>query len=213
MIKLKEIYQSLILEKLSDIEAVNIFSKYGVPFANKLSLEELKKKWLKLVKMYHSDISKNNDVDALKYINSAYDVLKKGGINIDTNTGSSSNSNIKDIRYYENLAWEISGKPAKIPANYYSFWNWDGFYFRGMFSVYTTEEHWYEVSKLLVEWDHLYRSIGVFVSSNVIGEHGVLYLINHKGVKVVPPKEFKHDSFNKNPSNDWKFTDTIRKAI
>jgi hypothetical protein len=236
MIKLSR-YAKLLCEVLTDSQAADIFAKYGI--SNALSLDKIKLKaaWLDLVKQYHTDVS-DKDPNALKDINAAYDVLKNTSISTDdyidrvrrnaSNTYQSRDSQPEpwqpdkrasrnpnpskpDIHYYKKLAWEISGKPASIPANEYTFWNWDGYYLRGSFTVYTTPEHWYEVSKLLVEWDGSYRSKAVFVSYSKADK--VVYMVNKHGQKIDPPQPIKHESNNANPDNDWTFTDRMRKEI
>lgn len=116
-----------------------------------------------------------------------------------------------DVNYYKKLAWEISGKPASTSDNKYTFWNWDGYYLRGVFTVYTTPEHWYEVSKLMAEWDRFYHSKAVFVS--FAKAPNVVYLVNKHGKKIDPPQPIEHESRNQNPGNDWNFTDRMRKEI
>jgi hypothetical protein len=225
MIKLKPFIVKILLEAMSPAQANSIFSKYGVKNAASLDTNTLKREWLKLVKQYHTDIS-DKDPNALKDINAAYDVLKTrssapSDFHNDFQTHSSArdlwqpddrampdpNPKKPNINYYLKLAWEISGKPHTK----YTFWNWDGQHFRGSFTVYTNLLHWFEVSKLLVEWDNHFESRAVFVSDP--RESNVIYLINHRGNRVRPPKKFEHESFNRNPGNDRAFERRLEKEL
>jgi hypothetical protein len=235
-IKLSE-YARLLCEKMTVDQANNIFAQYGVTNASALGKEKLKAAWIKLVKQYHTDIS-SKDPNALKDINAAYDILKLAPISTASTedyfdklykTRYQTQGNISEpwqtddramrdpnpqkpnINYYKKRAWEISGKPESKPNNKYTFWNWDGDYLRGVFSVYTTPEHWYEVSKLMVEWDNFYRSKAVLVSFSK--SPNTVYIVNKNGNKVDPPQPIEHDSFNSNPGNDIDFIDRMRKEI
>ena len=225
MIKLST-YAKLLCEGLTVAQAVDIFTQFGISDADKLDKEKLKVKWLELVKKYHSDVS-DEDPDALKHINAAYDVLKnqtsisqplppqQNGITPqepwqpDKRASRNPNPSKPDVNYYKKRAWEISGKPASTPDNVYTFWNWDGYYLCGAFTVYTTPEHWYEVSKLLIEWDHSYRSKAVLVTYAKADK--VTYMVNKNGQKVEPPQPIPMESGNANPGNDWGFIDRMRK--
>lgn len=234
--KMYKMMAEVLMEGLSLEDAVAIFNKYGVPNADALDADKLKSAWVGLSKKYHPDVSTHGK-EAMQNINAAYDVLSSESGNKSTRHSSptthrtyskpttstrpawqtdpyamvSSDEPVKpDVNYYKKTAWEISGKPTG-KDDVYTFWNWDGYYFRGVFTVFTTPKHWYEVSNLLVEWDSSFRSKAVFVSSN--DSHQDLKLVNLGGKKIDPPQIFTHNSRNQNPGNDWEFTDKLRKII
>lgn len=67
----------LLFEALDLSDAIKIFKDFGVDNAHKLSKEELKKKYIELIKTYHPDKkSKTADDIKTRNINAAYDVLK-----------------------------------------------------------------------------------------------------------------------------------------
>lgn len=77
MIKLKK----LIFEGMSEYDAEQVFSKYGIPDASKLPKDVLKKSYISLVNAFHPDKATpelKNEMDIkMRWINSAFDVLKK----------------------------------------------------------------------------------------------------------------------------------------
>jgi len=71
MIPLKDI----LLEAMRPNVAIAIFAKYGVRNAAHLDKVQLRKHFMALVKKHHSDVG--GDDNDMKWINAAYDVLKK----------------------------------------------------------------------------------------------------------------------------------------
>lgn len=210
MIKISS-YASLLLEADMPIaKAYALFRSRGIDNIESISLEDATKAWKSVLKKIHTDVSTSSSTRDVQEWNDAFDSISKAKSQKSTSSPIVS-LNKKDINYYKEKAWEISGKPAPTKENLYTFWNWDGMYFRGSFSVYTTPKHWFEVSELLVEWDNFYRSVAVFVSDK--NDPTLVYLVSHKGKPVIPPMEYGHNSFNKNPGNDTKFTDLLRKVL
>lgn len=113
-----------------------------------------------------------------------------------------------DINYFKKKAWEISGRPTPSKNNEYTFWNFDGHYSRGVFSVYAVPETLFEISKMMIEWDNFNRSRAVLFS-----HHGDFYVINVGGKEVDPPHPMKHDSFNRNAFNDRYFVAELERFI
>ena len=225
MIQLSK-YAKVLLEAKMTIQLANkIFADLGYKNASNMPKDELRTAWATLSTKYHPD-KQGGNVEIMQDINSAYDVLKKAPASpiyssivppweTDKRSAfSMENPPVGDIQYYKKLAWELSGKPTPTDDHKYTFSNWDGYYFRQSFTVYTTDnpEHWFEISKLLIEWDKFYRSVAVFVNHTTYNSN-TLYLINHKGKKIIPPETYIHDSFNANPSNDREFTDMLRKKL
>jgi len=127
----------------------------------------------------------------------------------DPNTSFSDNE--KNLNYVKKKAWEISGKPEAIKSNKYQFWNWDGNFFRGVFSVYAITNKLFEISQMMVNWDKCYKSKAVFFCKP--NEKNKIYLINLDGKYINPPYEFIHDSFNNNPGNDAQFVHNLRNNL
>lgn len=235
MIKLSE-YARLLCEKMTAVDAVEIFAKHGVANALSLDKEALKQAWRKLNKQFHTDVSSAGK-ETIQNINAAYDILKDAPTQTtsdfvkryqanayktqgqepepwqtDTRAARDPNPQKGNVNYYKKLAWIISGKPTPTENNKYTFWNWDGYYLRGTFTVYTTPEHWFEVSKLMTEWDGTHhRSKAVLVTYNKAPK--IAFMVNKEGQRVEPPIQIPHDSHNANPENDWDFTNRMRKMV
>jgi len=117
---------------------------------------------------------------------------------------------VGNVNYYMKKAWEISGKPPCTSDHEYTFWNWDGNYFRGVFSVFATPSKLYEISHMMIEWDD-FKSAAVFYTKKTDDPHTIT-LINLRGQRT-PIQKTKHNSFNKNPGNDQEFVQTLRKSF
>lgn len=226
MIKLSSYVKLLLMEEKMDINMANqIFASLGYPNASNMSKNELRNAWKELSAKHHPD--KGGNVETMQNINAAYDFLKtepqktmpsynnfgvppwetdeRAAFNVE-------NPQRGHIGYYKKKAWEISGKPASIKDNIYTFYNWDGYYFRNSFSVFTINDPnvWFEISNMLIEWDNFHRSVAVFVRQHE--ETDTLYLINHRGKKIIPPKKYEYE-IGCNPGNDRYFTDKLRKEL
>jgi len=116
-----------------------------------------------------------------------------------------------DLNFCKKTAWEISGRPPFDKDHEYTFWNWDGNFFRGVFSVYAIPEKLFDISKMMVEWDSWNHSAAVFVTQKT--KPNKIYVVNVKGNKIDPPRELEHDSFNSNPGNDNSFVNILRKEF
>jgi len=68
-------FKDILLEAMRPNVATTIFAKYGVRNAAHLDKGQLRKYYMALVKKHHSDVG-GDDAD-MKWINAAYDVLKK----------------------------------------------------------------------------------------------------------------------------------------
>ena len=217
MIKLKK----LVNEALSTSEADLLLRKYGVKNASSLSKRDLKKAWLALTKIHHPD-KEGGHSEKMKDINSAYDVLKTASPSSSEKnkwgfTGDASSTNEKDINYVKRKAWELSGMPTPTMANEYTFWNWDGRFFRGVVTVTCLPEAFFEISELVVNWDDHFKSVAVFVirksETHGNGERPRnVYLVNLRGQKVAP-KAYEFTAFNSNPGNDRNFTRELEKSL
>ena len=117
----------------------------------------------------------------------------------------------EDLNFCKKTAWEISGRPPFTKSNEYSIWNWDGAYFRGLFSVYAIPEKLFEISKMMQVWDRWFKSEAVFFTNKK--DPNKIYLVNLRGKEVSPPKEFEHESFNSNAGNDQSFVNFLRKNL
>lgn len=118
-----------------------------------------------------------------------------------------------NMNYVKRKAWEMSGKPSSIKQNEYRFWDWDGSQFRQAISVYAKDDAdiLFRISELVMAWGSTH-TIGSVFFQKVIDPRN-LFLINIRGKRIDPMKEFEHDSFNANPSHDQDFVEYLRKNI
>jgi hypothetical protein len=239
MILLDSILRQILIEAMTSQQAIAIFASVGVPNAGTLSHEDLKKTRNTLATKYHPDSGNTTDATKMQYINAAYDILKTqrgstghtGHTQTDDSGWHKKQTSADDIwntykhgmsdpvpkkgtvNYYKKWAWEISGKPNTTESNIYTFYNWDGYYFRGQFSVYAVPAKFFEISKGLVELDSdAHRSKAIFVASTKNPKDLLLINLNGKDVSA-SNTIYTHDAFNNNPSNDRLFVDKLRKSI
>ncbi len=121
------------------------------------------------------------------------------------NSSNIFNKDFSDLNYCKKTAWEISGRPPFDREHEYTFINWDGSYFRGVFSVYAIPEKLFEISKMMTQWDNWNRSVAVFCYRKI---DNYALLVNLRGQKVNPPKEIKDFE-----PNDQQFRDYLRNNL
>lgn len=121
------------------------------------------------------------------------------------------NETFQDLNFCRKTAWEISGKPPFDKDHEYTIWNWDGNFFRGVFSVYAVPEKLFDISKMMVEWDNWNHSAAVFVTQKT--KPNKIFVVNVQGRKIDPPLKLEHDSFNSNPGNDNSFVSMLRRSF
>jgi hypothetical protein len=216
----------ILTETMTRQEASAIFSRYGVPGADRMDVKTLRAERNKLAKTHHSDVGGDDSV--IKTINAAYDVLKapvqsaapprpstqeeppvwsragySGGI---PDSGHISKQDYSDKNFVKKKMWELSGKSTEE----WTIWNFDGTYFRGTITVYGNERIFPEMASAMRQWDRFFKSRAVFVSKK---NDRTLYLIWSDGEDRHPPIPFEHDSFNANPSNDSMFMYELPKHL
>jgi hypothetical protein len=216
----------IITEAMSRAEAVQIFADQGVNVSG-LDDKTLKAAHRKLARSNHPDAG--GDVETMKQINAAYDVLAAQGTGPSrTSAGSQSTGqsarpesgdttwawaghsgggppstsisrpHYTDMNYVKKRMWELSGKSREE----WSILSFDGNFFRGMLTVYGSEEIFDEMAEAMRVWDRFHKARAIFVQKR--GEQNIR-LIWLDGSPYHPPFEMEHDSFNFNPSNDQSF--------
>jgi hypothetical protein len=125
---------------------------------------------------------------------------------------STSDSDIEgSYNWIKKTSWEISGKPKPIPENEYTFWPFDGAYFRNSITTFASPSTLYTISKWVSDWNAgtYYKIKAIFVNKKSDPEN-IVYLVNDGGREVNPPIKYNHNSFNRNPGNDNNFVTQIR---
>lgn len=119
---------------------------------------------------------------------------------------------VGNLNYYKKKSWEISGKPKRSPLTEYTFYPFDGNFFRNSITVLAVEDKLFEISNFVIEWNKFYNIKAVFYR-RMADAPNIIYLINNNGEEVIPPKKFEHRSFNLNPSNDPNFEKYLRQMF
>lgn len=116
-----------------------------------------------------------------------------------------------DLNYCKRMAWEISGRPDPSKQNEYTFWAWDGSYFRNVMSVFAISSKLHQIAKMFETWSGN-NKMATFVQ-RYKDPMNVIYLLTLRGKDIIPPKKFEHESFNRNPGNDHSFEAWLRKNL
>lgn len=219
----------LLLEGMSRSQAISLFKFHGVPGAETLSPDDLRKEWHGLVKKHHPDVS--GDADVMKEINAAYDVLKGGGspsgaASRETDSGdewvmagysggmrpmsSIYRQNYSDINFIKKRMWELSGKSRQE----WSVSAWDGRYFRGSFTVYGSSAIFKDMAEAMVTWNSgppLHHKTQAVLAHKRNSK--VLHVLYYDGDFLDGSATLEHDSFNLNPGNDQSFCNRLNDEL
>lgn len=205
------------LVEMSQQDAIRVFVKNGVN-PNNLTDDELKSRYRKLMMQHHPD--RGGDLETAKEISGAYDILKK----LEKRTASAASAttspepeapaddypNFDKIdhvkRYFEELS---SGKPSQE----WTVVNFDGRFFRGMFTIRGSAEHFPEMARIMMKWDRYYDSHAILAGTRAMMSRGDIALINTKGQNVSPFVTLHYESPNLNPANDKSFSDSLPRII
>jgi hypothetical protein len=131
-----------------------------------------------------------------------------GGVQIDDTIYR---SDFKDTNYVKKTAWEKSGSnPNPTKRDEFTFWNFDGNYPRGAWSVFAKMSLSFlrEVASWMVIWDYYNTSKAVLVTGSQIGDKKVLVIVGDKKYFYL-----SHHSFNKNPFNDKDFVEELKRKL
>lgn len=113
-------------------------------------------------------------------------------------------NNYTDMNYIMKRMWELSGESHDV----WTIWGFDGYFFRGVLSVYGNKSIFNEMAKAMIEWQtkggNPYSCRAVFITNKHVTD--VMWLIYSDGTFYGDdPILFNHESTNANPSNDQQF--------
>jgi curved DNA-binding protein CbpA len=124
--------------------------------------------------------------------------------------------NYRDINYIKKKAWEMAGKPKRpTKSDEFTFWNFDGRYGRGVFSVFAKDKSniLTEIAKAMIAWDSFFKSKAVLIRK----PNGVTEVAPVKNGKIVQSGPWfmspSSSSFNLNPFNDSSFADKLNAML
>lgn len=206
-----------------------------------LSRDQISKYRKELAKRYHPDTGYvgddlsmlNTALDVLEKSNSEHGTEDYSGYTRPQGRGDKSNvpvwtwagysggappmdsiytEDFTDYNYIKKKAWEISGaNPTPTKSDEYTFWNFDGRYGRGSFTVYANEDTLQTIAGWLPVWDSFNRSKAVLVSHIDFDRYMVFPVVNGKVQDSIGFIE--SDSFNRNPFNDQQFHHHLNRML
>lgn len=130
--------------------------------------------------------------------------------------GMRSNARIRredyhDLNFIKKTMWELSGQSRKE----YTVWQFDGQYFRHVFTVYGSPEIYEEMTKAMIVWgsgSNPYHTAAILIQTKRDGKR--LYITYANGESYAEyPVEIYHDSFNDNPGNDTYFVSELQDKL
>lgn len=179
---------------------------------------DLSSKYRRLAMQNHPD--RGGDSATMKKIITAYEILsgsslESGRVNPEYqgHTGPfRGNPTFANIDYCKYVIEEKSSKSGSVRP--FTFWAWDGDYFRGSFTANTNKQNFDFSADVMEKWNssgsNAYKTKAVFVS---LGNNNLL-LLRLNGQNVSNHNlVYGYDSFNDNPGNDSDLVDTLREKL
>lgn len=110
----------------------------------------------------------------------------------------------RDLNFIKKTVWQKAG--GRHPSEHLecTFWNYDGRYLRGVFTVFggSQREVMWEAAKAMREWDGSKEAVLMTVKS----QPSIVYVVwCRQGGGDVDPASLHYNSFNRNPGNDPEF--------
>lgn len=203
-----------ILVEMSVGEARAVFFKLGVN-TDDMAQDDLKKSYRQLMLKNHPDTG--GDTAVAQQISAAYSALKDATpASSRTEPRSEPRSaqpikpDFRNISYIEKWFEEqTEGKPSQK----WTVMNFDGYFFRGMFTVRGNHTLFPEMAQKMINWDSGYKSRAILVGTRSMLAGGTVAVIWCDGAEVKPLVTLKFDSFNANPSNDKSLTDELPRIL
>lgn len=221
------------LEAMSFGDALKIVRKHDKDFPSNPDTATINTYRKKFAKKFHPDIF--NDTETLKDINTALDTLKKGsgrdeyerhnsskkeGVPVwQTDSRSAYNKinqeDYSDLNYIMKKAWELSGSnPNPTERDKTTFWNFDGKYSRGAFTVYANQRRpvQREIAKAMLKWDWINPNSKAVIAIPFGATSVTVFPVIDGDVEDSFDMPFG-DSFNRNPFNDQQFVKRLQDWI
>jgi curved DNA-binding protein CbpA len=220
--------------KLTLDEALAIFGlQYGA------SADEVNKTYRRLAMQHHTD--RGGSDAAMSRINTAYEILQKG---TDQGSGSFSyedfsgfeethrrsagipewqtdkrstynevGRDFRNLNFCKKAIYDKAKESGDVEE--YTFWAFDGSYFRGVFSAFCNEQTLGFAGKAMEQWNshggNSYPTIAVFAKAE---GSNTLKLIQLGGADVSGEnRTYEDESFNGNPGNDQSFVNRLRQEF
>jgi curved DNA-binding protein CbpA len=184
--------------------------------------EDVKSAYRKASLRNHPD--RGGSEASMKEINRAFEVLSKKKPHLEDDDDSFDwakdpraeprrrprRESYSNLDYCVQVIEEESSKKGQTRP--YTFWAWDGTYFRGVFTAKTNTESFPFAAKVMEMWNDSFPhdTKAVFVD---IGEKELLLLRLDRMDVSAQKRTFTHESFNSNPGNDREFVDELRNSL
>ena len=203
-----------ILVEMSAAEARSVFFQLGVN-TNYLTPAELKSKYRQLMMQHHPD--RGGDVAVAQQLSSAYDALKDTPASASASrapepepTKPSRKATFHDLDYVKQWFAEQTEGKAK---QQWTVMNFDGRFFRGMFTVPGNHDLFPDMARIMKIWDRFDDCRAVLVGTRSMLEKGSVAVIWCDGADVRPIVSLSFDSMNLNPANDQSFVRDLPRIL
>lgn len=195
-----------LFEAMSPAEARQVFFQLGVSTRD-LDPAGLKSAYRKLMMQHHPD--RGGDVAVAQELSSAYDVLKDAPTTARERKPDEpargpdmAKEDFHDLNYVR--AW-FEEKTKGVPSQQWTVTNFDGHFFRGMFTIRGNHELFPDMARVMRTWDRFYDCRAILVGTRSMLENGSIALIWADGQEIKPMITLEFDSPNLNPANDQRF--------
>ena len=214
--------RKMVREALTPREAKHLLHMHGATDADLASLDSLKAARIRLIRANDPNLPGASQL-AAQEINSAYDTLKKDGLNSSSDSkgptsrptarphDASSRQDYSDLNYFKQHIAELAGAEGRS----YTIHNWDGAFFRGVVTVRGCPRIFTEMAKAMRQWDSHFKCEAIMVHESQSRDLQLIYLAPDHFLDG--SIQFEHDSFNLNPGNDQHFCrklpDVLKKIL
>lgn len=179
---------------MNQAEALEILSPYGASADS--DGHTLKTAYRKAMRSAHPDVG--GSTEKAQQVGSAYEFLKSLGPKPSPQGMPPLKPDFENLSYVKQYFDELdNGHPKQS----WTIMNFDGHFFRGMFTIRANIEMMNEVVRVMRIWDRFYDSRAIMAGTRPMLEAGKLRVVSIKGY---PELEF--DSMNLNPANDQQFS-------
>ena len=132
----------------------------------------------------------------------------------DYRASNSVGTTFADINYCKKKIYEKATELSSEKPERYTFWPWDGIYFRASFTAFCNKDAVGFAGEVMEKWSKSdgNKVIAVFYIPVAFNSNRQVYLVRLYGLNVTGKGIVEtHESFNANPGNDQKFVREMRR--
>ena len=123
--------------------------------------------------------------------------------------------NYRDLNFIKKTIWQKAGGRSPESHLECTFWNFDGRYLRGVFTVFASSQQpvMWEAAKAMREWDGAKEAVLMTVKGQPNSVYVIWYRLAGDIYGTVEPTGMHHNSPNSNPGNDQEFMQELSNAL